>query len=816
MKKLFLFWSLLILTTCPLLAQKMRTIKLTPNAIYYGLVEKKVPVGEGELTIQNYGEKESVTYRIKGIFNNNDINEAELILPDLNLVFVGRLSYTMNEDIFTFNKLSGDLFYCLDDEDVEKADIDIKSYFRSSDALDYKVSQNYLEDIKEHKKYYLGTIVGDKNTIIINPESTSYLVASLNILIDYYLSQDDLKLMINFAGTNNYDLISDASILLCQIENGKSSWTESKAQSPAKLNFDNGAVIDNMLAKPLWKRENGDYLVFSNYSDCNTYKLEDYHLTTASGYIERNRVKNVFDNNNSYEGDALIGEMPLRELVTITEYKWEWSEFLEVATSGKLIYFDGEWFDGEFNKKATVKDHKLTYDAYYSGSLYDKSGVVVEKFTEGVSETERKRLDEERKRIEIERNAKYEQEKLTDFYEFNDHGFVVKFKKTFKNAIMNFDISNPKSNEYHVMLTYDDGTSIDFSACFGHRWLYEHNYEGLALIEQSFDGSDGEFYSYTGVPINDWYSKYIKNVMDAPLIDSKEIFGIYLDNNNYEVSFTTSDGSAITVKPKQYILLSKENGDFFRYNAGRIDDYSSVNLSKGIINNQLICGLRKRFEAYTAIYSPNEGLNTYPKNGSDYMCGNIVYDNGEVFKGVIDIKFPYDVPYKHYPSSLDTRALSVLREGGVYMWYDEITAVVPYDGFVYNQNGKIIDAYRQGVKLDDFDKAAVIAAEQGRIDAERKKQADFLAQKQRIISNYGQKNADAFFRGEIVVGMPEELFVAGANNGNFKRIVAAYVSKDYGNAKCYDLYAVRSSSISFVEIGYLWVHDGKVSSIHYY
>ena len=70
-------------------------------------------------------------------------------------------------------------------------------------------------------------------------------------------------------------------------------------------------------------------------------------------------------------------------------------------------------------------------------------------------------------------------------------------------------------------------------------------------------------------------------------------------------------------------------------------------------------------------------------------------------------------------------------------------------------------------QLDDFDKAAVIAAEQGRIDAERKKQADFLAQKQRIISNYGKKNADAFFKQvnllrnfiKLVVEIIELLFV---------------------------------------------------------
>lgn len=132
-----------------------------------------------------------------------------------------------------------------------------------------------------------------------------------------------------------------------------------------------------------------------------------------------------------------------------------------------------------------------------------------------------------------------------------------------------------------------------------------------------------------------------------------------------------------------------------------------------------------------------------------------------------------------------------------------------------DKDGKIIDVFRNGEKLDDFDKMSVISAKQAQIDKEKKATADAIAQKETIYKKYGKLSADALYNGEVVVGMSEQLFIIGANNYVFKKFSIVNKSIENSDSCCYDLYKLNSN-FSLVSVGYIWARDGKISSIHYY
>lgn len=109
--------------------------------------------------------------------------------------------------------------------------------------------------------------------------------------------------------------------------------------------------------------------------------------------------------------------------------------------------------------------------------------------------------------------------------------------------------------------------------------------------------------------------------------------------------------------------------------------------------------------------------------------------------------------------------------------------------------------------------------------ARREKEAkEKEAAMQKIINElnakYGKKYVDALARGEIVVGMHEDLFKLGVLNNMFNKVTDAKLDYESAGSKCYKLYGYKlyesSTRITLsgsAFIGWVWIKDGKISSI---
>ena len=91
-----------------------------------------------------------------------------------------------------------------------------------------------------------------------------------------------------------------------------------------------------------------------------------------------------------------------------------------------------------------------------------------------------------------------------------------------------------------------------------------------------------------------------------------------------------------------------------------------------------------------------------------------------------------------------------------------------------------------------------------------------IAQKQELTRKYGEKNTNALYAGNIIAGMPEELFVIGLAGHMFKNVFTATISIQNGADRCYDLYQFDQNTFTMKQLGFVWVIDKKVSSIVYY
>lgn len=786
-----LLFLVLILSSCVIIQaqNKNKTIKIGSKAVYTGAVEKKTPMGEGTFVINDNTKTVSpVVYKINGVFNGSEVTNGTFILPEYKIAFTGNLSYSFDKVSYTINLLDGIFYYPICKETNHTTiESDLNNIFNNNSMVK-DILRNY-DDFS--KSIEIGKNNPDGSSITIFPGDKPYVSGTLNIITKYYIPNDKLALAKEFAKDNKFEYSNNnGTEISATLDKTGCSWKINKKQSDdITLLFDNGTTISLTNNKEEWKRPNGDYIII--FTVLNSTNIEDYNITIKSGIIKKNSIEYSFTNGNKYLG-TVKDDHKLADLISLENYNWAWEDFLTRAINGKLIYSDGEWYEGDFYR-TSINDNKLPFKAYYNGVHYKKNNEIIEKYINGVSETEIKRKEEEDRRIARMQAEKYEVEKLTDFYEFNEKGFLVKFKKAFYNGVLIGDLTDRhNSTNKYIKFIYENGDTLKF-------YNMSEVYDGILI--------DYDLY------VNEWFSKLSDKIM-APEVNSSDFFSI---DKSRVACVTSLKGSDHYIRVTEGVAqVFYDNGDYFHYmhRWNPYDGNSHNYFDETIAKNQSIQSIKKTFNDYSVNYAPDEITYPYLDNSREkYMRGEIVYDNGTIFKGILNFEFTHPLT-THQPTSLSSTFWSLLKLDGVWYWFDEITAAVPYDGLIYDVNNKIIDAYKKGKKLNDFEKASVIAAEQGKIDAEKKKIADYLAQKERIINKFGKKNADALYNGKIIIGMQEELFLMGIDNGSFNRIAAASLSKDYGDTKCYDLYGVNNS-LSMIYLGHIWITNGAISSIHY-
>ena len=408
-------------------------------------------------------------------------------------------------------------------------------------------------------------------------------------------------------------------------------------------------------------------------------------------------------------------------------------------------------------------------------------------------------------------------QKTEDYHKFDDAGYLCEFQLTLPDSTIikykhqynpNGERNNLFADGDYANIIYTDGTVVDFSESYFNGEYYPDKYPALSTIINNPNLS-----SYKFLTVNDWY-KIIRKAPSAPKgIDMiKNMFLLtqfmitFPDNAQLEVC---SDLDPASIRFFQYVDCDR-NGSSIFWDEGELRSinwqseaipFHDMDTDKDISVNCIVSGVQKGYSEYLSPYK----IHTQE--------GTIVMNDGSLFSGTFWVITLYDKPTCALKSEYLKNMLAESTRR--HYSFDDIMALVYFDGNVVDKDNNIIGMYRNGKKLDEFDMESLRAAEQGKIAKEKAAAEKAAKEKNAIISKYGKKYADAFFAGKVIVGMPMELVQIGLDAHSFKDFYTALISIDrtsaYGHTQCYSL---RGSN--YAHVGNMWIRNGVVESITIY
>lgn len=379
-----------------------------------------------------------------------------------------------------------------------------------------------------------------------------------------------------------------------------------------------------------------------------------------------------------------------------------------------------------------------------------------------------------------EYNSEYAEMKKSDDFSTDARGNITKFKKTLPNlCTIVWEGGTLGTYTLDVTITSYDGDVYKGAVRAEH---YGTRDKGIKFIYSNFKENDGK--------------KEGPITKDVPLEDMW-----FLGDG--------SDGGIITFadKTKSPIKRSREHrtvrvplkqaGDYYEKSQELdFDDDGKVIWKDYTGLDNAIANHRNPFRV-----TLEDGIFIY--NSSAWQGTTIIYNNGDVYKGAIQYSENKSIGLWGGDSGEFDRAnlLKVNKISDIGRpWYGDMTKA---DGTVV--------VIRSGEE-DEFETIKRTKIAQAKIKEEK------AAAKQQAALNqkYGKKYVDAMLKGQVIIGMPEELIQLGI-------IVDAFLphfnimttSIDYGNGNvCKDLTLVSINRLK--NVGYIWFKGGKVSSIVYY
>ena len=595
------------------------------------------------------------------------------------------------------------------------------------------------------------------------------------------LREPKIKLMTQFAGSDNYTCKGSPA----EFSINNNNYNISKklfANQSTTIQFDNGATVTIDGNGENWRRPNGDYLKISSLG-----LLEEYKITLGEDYLENNKVSHKFSNGNKFFGtvaESLIFPDGKDKEFTCPDYTklfgiesidWEWKDFLKYAKNGTLTYSDGEYYEGLLKSdKETIADNKLPESAYFTGTLYNADKSKIQTYVRGMNESQyaeyQKKQEEEKQRIA----AEYAKEKATDYFKFDNYGQIAEFK-----------------------ITYPDLT----------KFIYRYDEKTNKVLENTIyypngDVLDNPYLSYITYKRQEEYEYRFTNTQYKDVIP-KDVSPHILDTNVAGRRIFKDAGLEIT--------LMKERNPTDQARFGY--DYRIRQIKKGGDYAYIETDFNNMKEKYESkVFAFQKTFDDYVVICKDwlYSKAEIYYKNGNVFVGWMTIDFDQDTTLYE-----DPRVIALGIPAGKS--YEAIKGVTLKDGRMTSPSGKILEIYEKGNKLDDFDFAQRIAEEEGKLRLEQQEREQ---QKQALLeaeAKYGKANMDAIRKGKIIIGMPEELLTSAVNY-HILPYLGITLSIDHGSSRCYDLWGVGSDGNLFnpQQKGFVWVTDGKVSSVTIY
>lgn len=438
----------------------------------------------------------------------------------------------------------------------------------------------------------------------------------------------------------------------------------------------------------------------------------------------------------------------------------------------RLTSSEGEIYEGSVacDEISELVDFKTSKSDWNQFRVYTVEGIHTG--ADGNKETIRFGM------LEQEYTEKYNQEKSLDHYKFDANGKLAAFRMTYPDlAVLEYMTEN--GEVIRNMITYPDGTTVSL---------------GNEKIT------------------SDKYKEY-KAMSSVPHYLSLDLRGVrtYKDGLTVYLWLTLKDEVHDQKKQQFYsgflgIREEKTNGDYIEV---RYKDYDSryFNESKEY-KERRITAIQKTFPDYTVIMEDDRFK----------YKGRVEYKNGNLYSGGFDCITEGNSPL------IKDRRLAALQLDTLTT-FDNIVGVKLIDGVVCDPKGKIIEIYRNGSKLDEFDfereriqLQAKMDSELERIKKENEKKIAVEKLYKELVNIHGEKNMESALKGEIKVGMHEDLFAIAvkARGWNFELDRAG---EDYTVCRVHGVtYHDYGSKATFKDgtIAYVTLSGKKVTHINWY
>ena len=435
----------------------------------------------------------------------------------------------------------------------------------------------------------------------------------------------------------------------------------------------------------------------------------------------------------------------------------------------RLTSSEGEIYEGSVacDEISELVDFKTSKSDWNQFRVYTVKGIHTG--ADGNKETIRYGM------LEQEYTEKYNQEKSLDHYKFDANGELTAFRITYPDfAVLEYMTENGKV--IRNMITYPDGTTVSL----GEEKITSYKYKEYKAMSSaphylSLDLRGTRTYK-DGLTINLWLR------LEQPHYLNEQPY--------YKGSFGLRE--------------EKTNGDYIVVN---YTDYDSRYFNeRKEYNERRIAAIQKTFPDYTVIME------------DDRRKGRVEYKNGNLYSGWIDCIAEGNSPL------IKDRRLAALQLDTLTT-FDNIVGVKLTHGEVCDPKGKIIEIYRDGSKLDEFDfereriqLQAKMDSELERIKKENEKKIAVEKLYKELVNIHGEKNMESALRGEIKVGMHEDLFAIAvkARGWNFE---LDRTGEDYTVCRVHGVtYHDYGSTATFKDgtIAYVTVSGKKVTHINWY
>lgn len=435
--------------------------------------------------------------------------------------------------------------------------------------------------------------------------------------------------------------------------------------------------------------------------------------------------------------------------------------------------------------------------------------------------------------------AAYAQNDGKDYIKFDENGNITEFQQTTKDRTV-FQFWGGAESELKIV--FPDGTWADGIINNNAKDLYNSIKNGTIDVVKEMNAIQGfhsvidesrgtfNYFDEKFIPKFDLSDKDAHKTNLSGLVQKI----LQYTQNSMIPYFTRPGGSGISA----VIFLGELLNDTY-------DDGSNLYVypKQGFQYGQNI-NIEENFEGVLGAYKKvSDGI-------INVLC---VEDKITVHAGAYDEDWMYDGTIKGDSRKIGKRRTS---EGYYYEVYcmdkgliDTITSVkyLPFNDGKLDWDGKISE-YKKGVlysitdekglitiydkdgNVDEFEteRTRQMAEAKKKKDEEYKKQeaqrlAEEKKQREQLNKKYGAKWVQAVEDGELLVGMPFDLFAAGVKNQYFtKPNLITSAEKDYesNGRQCWKVYGYKGSDSAFnllltnpKLIGWVYITNGKVSSI---